>query len=118
MQVKYPVTFLNALLYFTLFYRSFDRDWIDECEDIEINKSTSGRWRFSNNSISGRMVEIPFLDWNNYGKDYYLINIKIEPNVFQTVHGFHISDSTSWYKSLLKLGEFERMPQGETWLNL
>ena len=85
-------SFLTNLLNSTLFYRSFDGDWMDDCEDIELNKGTSKRWRFSNqNSTSGRLAEIPLCGWIGYHHDFYLLNIITEPNVFQAVHGLSIS---------------------------
>ena len=94
---------------FILFFRPFEREWIDECEDVEFNKDTSERWTFPTNGTSGQLMEIPLLEWNTYLYDYYLIHIFIEPNVFQAVHGFHISNS----KSHQELGEFEPMPTEE-----
>ena len=93
-----------------MFFRPFERDWIDECEDIKLNnKDASEHWTFPNNGTSGQLMEIPLLEWNTYIYDYYLIHIFIEPNVFQAVHGFHISNS----KSHQELGEFEPMPTEE-----
>ena len=88
-----------------MFFRPFERDWIDECEDIKLNnKDASERWTFPNNGTSGQLMEIPLLEWNTYLYDYYLIHIFI-----QAVHGFHISNS----KSHQELGEFEPMPTEE-----
>ena len=92
---------------FILFFRPFEREWIDECEDVEFNKDTSERWTFPTNGTSGQLMEIPLLEWNTYIYNYYLIHIFIEPNVFQAVHGFHISNS----KSHQELGEFEPIPR-------
>ena len=108
--VQIVIRKLKSTFDLILFFRPFERDWIDECEDIKLNnKDASEHWTFPNNGTSGQLMEIPLLEWNTYIYDYYLIHIFIEPNVFQAVHGFHISNS----KSHQELGEFEPMPTEE-----
>ena len=108
--VQIVIRKLKSTFDLILFFRPFERDWIDECEDIKLNnKDASEHWTFPNNGTSGQLMEIPLLEWNTYLYDYYKIIIFIEPNVFQAVHGFHISNS----KSHKELGEFEPMPTEE-----